>query len=308
VDTTEYQPCIDQGGDWFAGETCPEFQCPLPPEGACCVDEQCVATTTADDCAAQSGTWFFGETCPDFACPLELTCPDGSMLDQPATAGTGTWAGVTSDLDAGYIVYDNYAVGESIGAIKFWGIQAFNDGINWYQCEEAPLNFTIEMYPDDGTGKPNRDNPTCSYSVSLTGVPTGTLYLTFPLYVFETDLAPACDLLNGWIAVIGADGATCWFLWANTQNGDGTLYWQYDITAQTWDQTDAYELGFCLTSGGGGCVPNPDVNGDGCVDVGDLVEVIVNWGQGGPYADVNCDGFVDVGDLVAVILAWGQGC
>ena len=52
-----------------------------------------------------------------------------------------------------------------------------------------------------------------------------------------------------------------------------------------------------------------DVNGDGVVDVADLFEVIVAWGDC-PVpcaADVVPDGVVDVQDLVAVITAWG-GC
>jgi hypothetical protein len=48
------------------------------------------------------------------------------------------------------------------------------------------------------------------------------------------------------------------------------------------------------------------MNGDGTVDVSDLVLVIINWGPCDVCpADVNEDGEVDVGDLVEVILAWG---
>lgn len=48
-----------------------------------------------------------------------------------------------------------------------------------------------------------------------------------------------------------------------------------------------------------------DVNGDGAVDVQDLVEVILAWGSDEASPDVNDDGIVDVQDLVEVILAWG---
>ncbi|MHC5002535.1 MAG: hypothetical protein ACYTJ0_05370 [Planctomycetota bacterium] len=58
------------------------------------------------------------------------------------------------------------------------------------------------------------------------------------------------------------------------------------------------------------CAPDipGDVDGDGDVDVDDLVQVILNWGAcpGSPcVGDVNEDGTVDVDDLVAVILNWG---
>ncbi len=48
-----------------------------------------------------------------------------------------------------------------------------------------------------------------------------------------------------------------------------------------------------------------DTNGDGTVDVTDLIEVVVAWGTSDPAADVTGDGVVDVTDLVEVILAWG---
>jgi hypothetical protein len=50
-----------------------------------------------------------------------------------------------------------------------------------------------------------------------------------------------------------------------------------------------------------------DANGDGTIDVADMVLVILNWGvcDGLPCAgDVNGDMVVDVNDLVAVVLGW----
>ncbi len=38
------------------------------PQGACCVDQICVGTTSQEDCLAQDGLWSIGETCPLFAC------------------------------------------------------------------------------------------------------------------------------------------------------------------------------------------------------------------------------------------------
>jgi hypothetical protein len=52
--------------------------------------------------------------------------------------------------------------------------------------------------------------------------------------------------------------------------------------------------------------PTADVNGDGSVNVDDLIEVIVRWGAcPAPCpADINTSGAVDVDDLIAVILNW----
>ncbi len=50
-----------------------------------------------------------------------------------------------------------------------------------------------------------------------------------------------------------------------------------------------------------------DVNGDGEVNVNDLLAIIAEWGASGGSSDVDGNGTVDVSDLLAVIAAWG-GC
>ena len=52
-------------------------------------------------------------------------------------------------------------------------------------------------------------------------------------------------------------------------------------------------------------IPCPeDTNGDGLVDVTDILTAIGNWGGSGE-GDVNGDGVVDVSDLLAMVGAWG---
>ena len=52
-----------------------------------------------------------------------------------------------------------------------------------------------------------------------------------------------------------------------------------------------------------------DVNGDGTVNIQDLVLVASSLGKTGPAsADVNADGVVDIRDLVTVAGALGHGC
>ena len=49
-----------------------------------------------------------------------------------------------------------------------------------------------------------------------------------------------------------------------------------------------------------------DVNGDGLVDVSDLLAVMDAWGPcNGCSADLNGDGIVDVVDLLEVVGNWG---
>jgi len=49
-----------------------------------------------------------------------------------------------------------------------------------------------------------------------------------------------------------------------------------------------------------------DIDGNGSVDVGDLLAVIDAWGQVHSPADVNQDGIVDVSDLLMVVGNWGE--
>ncbi|MCW5933397.1 MAG: S8 family serine peptidase [Fimbriimonadia bacterium] len=86
------------------------------------------------------------------------------------------------------------------------------------------------------------------------------------------------------------------------------------------DATAAFQFTRNLTNGqafGGTLVkalnayPNPgDVNGDGCVNDTDLLEVLFNFGATGfgLAADLNCDGVVNDGDLLVVLFNFGAGC
>src|SRR5690606_9503014 len=50
-----------------------------------------------------------------------------------------------------------------------------------------------------------------------------------------------------------------------------------------------------------------DFNGDGVIDVSDLLQLLSAWGNcGGCVEDLNSDGTVDVSDLLSVLSAWGD--
>jgi hypothetical protein len=55
--------------------------------------------------------------------------------------------------------------------------------------------------------------------------------------------------------------------------------------------------------------PNPDINGDGVVDVLDLLILLDEWGPcenpGDCPADLNCNGIVEVLDLLILVDNWG---
>ncbi|MEE2819269.1 MAG: plastocyanin/azurin family copper-binding protein [Planctomycetota bacterium] len=50
---------------------------------------------------------------------------------------------------------------------------------------------------------------------------------------------------------------------------------------------------------------NSDIDGDGFVDVTDLLAVIDAWGQSDTNADINDDGDVNVSDVLQIVSDWG---
>ncbi len=51
--------------------------------------------------------------------------------------------------------------------------------------------------------------------------------------------------------------------------------------------------------------PSPDINGDGVVNVSDLLILLSLWGTSDCRADFNGDGDVNVSDLLILLAAWG---
>ena len=77
------------------------------------------------------------------------------------------------------------------------------------------------------------------------------------------------------------------------------------------NQGDPNDINGPWDDGGGNefnieCPSNcPDINGDGNVNVSDLLAIIGQWGLANSPADVNVDGIVDVSDLLIVVGNWG---
>ncbi len=71
-----------------------------------------------------------------------------------------------------------------------------------------------------------------------------------------------------------------------------------------------YPVGRWPTSLGWVPAQSGDVNGDGCVDDADLLQVLFAFGQSDPnlLEDLNRDGIVDDADLLLVLFNFGNGC
>ena len=84
--------------------------------------------------------------------------------------------------------------------------------------------------------------------------------------------------------------------WSADCNGDGIIDY-----GQILDGT--------LIDNDGNGIPDecvcPDINGDGYVNVVELLTVIDQWGQTDSIVDLNFDGIVNVTDLLIVIGNWG---
>jgi hypothetical protein len=67
--------------------------------------------------------------------------------------------------------------------------------------------------------------------------------------------------------------------------------------------------GMLLVDGPGDCDPPSDcvgdINGDGEVNVTDVLALVGAWGTSGGPEDINDDGIVNVSDLLLLIDAWG---
>jgi hypothetical protein len=170
------------------------------------------------------------------------------MSTQPPHNGDESWTGVTSELDPGYLAYDNFSgLPHPVAGIRFWGLNAYyNTG--WATCDEDPMPFVIQFYPDSSNYPAS--TPTCTYNVSLNRTVTTQSYSTFPLWEYTTSLSPACNLANGWVSIQGQGDITCWFLWASSPFGDvRSLQWATGAwTEHTFDQAMCLSASPCDTS------------------------------------------------------------
>ena len=140
-----------------------------------------------------------------------LDCPSGSAFDQSVVGYT---TGVTSEVDAGFLVYQYYSgVSGNITSLTFWGINAWYDGSGWAACDENPMEFNIDFYGDDA-GAPDTGDQLETFTITLDGVGTGELFAgAYEIMSYTFEIPGGVEHEAAWIMVQGSGATDCWFLW-----------------------------------------------------------------------------------------------
>ena len=97
----------------------------------------------------------------------------------------------------------------------------------------------------------------------------------------------------------------------NNVSGDTiTIQWEFDSVDNLYNDYRGWHIdGVQISSLTADCDSTTcvaDTNGDGSVNVADLMAVIDEWGTTGDTADVNNDGIVNVSDLLFITSNWGS--
>lgn len=152
-----------------------------------------------------------------------------TIYAQYPTDPSGSWSFATSDVGAGYKLYENFwGLTKPISGIEFWGLPLIYSG-GWMQGDPDNLVFDISFYsdPPGSTTMP----PTALVCTYTDVVPTNVMYLlyggAYQSYFFSVpELSPLCNLEEGWVSIqsksIGS--GYDWFLWASATTGDGYSY------------------------------------------------------------------------------------
>ncbi|MCS7209602.1 MAG: matrixin family metalloprotease [Fimbriimonadales bacterium] len=83
----------------------------------------------------------------------------------------------------------------------------------------------------------------------------------------------------------------------------GTFFARVFAGSGSTDDVQRYRLTVQTTTR-----PAGDVDGNGCVNDADLLQVLLNFGTSTPAVDMNGDGMVNDQDLLVVLLNFGSGC
>jgi hypothetical protein len=262
--------CSGAGQRFEPGLTCAELDPPCGVTiGACCFETAGCALETAEACAGQDGTWLGADTLCD-QCPCLLPCPPRGVLEGEPTCFDDYEDAFNGGCDVEEPVFSSIALGSTVcgeTGTYLVGVEIVAD-FDWYAIEvPRPMELTW------------------------------TVDAEFPAVAAIVDASMGCPG-----EIVEALGATepCETL-SVTATVEAGAHW---LVVQPLGAGDEAGCGARYVASATTSCP-ADTNGDGAVDVDDLVAIILAWGTDDPATDLDGSGVVDVDDLVTVILAWG---
>ncbi len=188
--------------------------------GACCISDLCQDKMLQGDCIAQFGTWYLDAPCADVICTT-IGCENPLFLQLPSEDSDEWFAG-TSSSDSTIDIY--YEVAEyvniaSSNSVKVWGFQLAFDPIlfEWNECDLDYL-FNIRTYIDE-QGVPGPLVIESLY-VPAVKIQTGQLYAG-EYELMQWNIPFVATNIEHISIQSNSEGIDCWFLWMNSQEGDG---------------------------------------------------------------------------------------
>jgi hypothetical protein len=205
------------------------------------------------------------------------------------TPGVYTQAGIIlmQDMDNYYSV--QLIIDPTADSIRYWLSTAHEVNRNYqyggasagYWGDDEP-SFTLKMRIADAEPDEN-GNPRIRVQVQLPG------------WSDFVDVWPSPFAAPSTVQAIAANGGRVGFFHVAGFQGD-----QQPIASFKYLKLENVRL-----------VPRGDVDGNGCVDDADLLQVLFSFGESGDAclgADVNRDSLVDDADLLEVLFNFGAGC
>jgi hypothetical protein len=205
------------------------------------------------------------------------------------TPGVYTQAGIIlmQDMDNYYSV--QLIIDPNANPIRYWLSTVHEVNRNYqyggasagYWGDGAP-SFTLKMRIADAEPDEN-GNPRIRVQVQLPG------------WTDFVDVWPSPFPMPNMVQAIAANGGRVGFFHVAGFQGD-----QQPIASFKYLKLENVRL-----------VPRGDVDGNGCVDDADLLQVLFSFGESGDAclgADVNRDSLVDDADLLEVLFNFGAGC